>query len=326
MTNSFAELATRNNELGTTNSINKLTTTNAGDVLAVTNAVDELTMTNFNEEMIQSPEEVVQSPEETIQVNLNVEISHWLTLISRFFSLQNESYVDTSAGSVPDYESSAETTNEPLGKRIKVEKNYLKVQEFANSQDAEEFIKKEVCWSKHTSKSTVWGEKDFYRCNKAQLRGKQCDSGAYLLYDAMTPQVFLYVSSNDHSCGKDGNAAKRIPMAEETKAFIEATFRDGARGRKQIERKLAKAKIPLCHRNQLNNFLSSLKKKVCGPTKISLTDLEQFLVKHSEVPEDLDEPYVVNHFVDYNTAGGNFRCFISTRNLLKNAINRESKC
>lgn len=106
-------------------------------------------------------------------------------------------------------------------------------------------------------------------------------------------------------------------MTEETKQLIETAFRDGVRGRKQIEYKFAAAKMLLPHRNQLNNFLSALKQKVFGPAKISLTDFERFLVEHSKIPQDPDEPYVVNHFVDY-TVDGNFRCLVSTRNLLKN--------
>lgn len=222
---------------------------------------------------------------------------------------------------MPEYQSSPEI-KEPQAKRPKVDKNWMKIQEFSNSTDAEECLNKECCWSKYTSKDTAFGQKVFYRCNKAKLRGKQCDSGVYLIYDSRTPKVMLYKSGNDHSCDKDGNNSARVLMTEETKQFIEKAFIDSVRGRKQIQAKLNAAKIPLPSRNQLNNFLAHLRNKHFGPTKISLSELEIFCVQHSAIPTDPDEPYVVDYFIDYHDEG-NFRCFIATQNLLKNAVNRE---
>lgn len=142
-----------------------------------------------------------------------------------------------SAGSVPEYQSSPDT-KEPQTKRPKVEKNWIKIQEFLNSTDAEQFIIQECCWSKDT-----------------EFRQKYY-SGAYLLYDAKTPTVTMYKSGNDHSCDKDDNASERVPMTAATKEFIENAFKDGARERKEVQTKLIAAKIDLPSKNQLNNFLA----------------------------------------------------------------------
>lgn len=56
-------------------------------------------------------------------------------------------------------------------------------------------------------------------------------------------------------------------------------------------------------------------------TKKGLSNLEKLFVEHFKIPDDQDEAFVVNHFVDH--ANSNFRCLVSTRTLLQHTINRE---
>lgn len=56
--------------------------------------------------------------------------------------------------------------------------------------------------------------------NKAKLWGKQCDSGAYLLYDSRTPKVTVYKSGSDHSCDQDGNASDRVQKIQMNRILL----------------------------------------------------------------------------------------------------------
>lgn len=183
-----------------------------------------------------------------------------------------------SRGSVPDYVSSPET-DLPQTKRPKTEKNWTKIRDFVNNDDAENFLLSEKCWSKYTTKQTVCGDKAYYRCNRSKLRGKQCESGAYLLYDSKTPTVVLFKSSNDHSCVTDGNASKNIPISDDIKEFIKKSFNDVVRTRKQIQCKLAAAKLLIPTKNQLNNFLKTLREESFGRQRLASTIWKKFSSK-----------------------------------------------
>ena len=51
---------------------------------------------------------------------------------------------------------------------------------YHSSKEAFEFIDSEKTWSFQYKNETKEGNKWYYRCNKAKLRGKPCPAGVYL--------------------------------------------------------------------------------------------------------------------------------------------------
>ena len=95
----------------------------------------------------------------------------------------------------------------------------------------------------------------------------------------------------------------------------------------------------------LRNMLQGIKKKACGGSiTISVGELEHWCVENSAVPEDDNEPFVVNHKFIYNDdeyesesedeAGEEvdtdteykFRYYMSTKRLLRLASNSKHIC
>lgn len=158
-----------------------------------------------------------------------------------------------------------------------------------------------------------------YRCNKAKQRGKQCEKAIALLYLIGSDEVQLHMAENDHTC--DDNSRPHKPMSPSTKEKITAMFTNGTRKRKAMQTQLASEKIPVPSKNQLNNLIKDLRMKHFGLPTMTLGQLEEKLMKHTSVPDDDDESFIVDYRIDYDTQ--DFKFFISSKKLLRNAINAE---
>lgn len=186
---------------------------------------------------------------------------------------------------------------------------------FENETAARAFVKQEAIWSINTTNKLSNGKKVIYRCTNAKLRGKQCDASVCLFFLSTKEEVVLYTTADQHSC-----QPKRIKkMSEQTKAIIEQLFIDGFKRRKAIQCKLAAANVELPTKHQLNNFISELNIKHFGRSTISIGELEAFLQCNSSVPEDPNEAFIVDYLCD-DTNDGNFKFFVSTTTLLRNAV------
>ena len=64
---------------------------------------------------------------------------------------------------------------------------------------ADAWLEREGCWSIKKAYETLSGRKQVYRCNKASSRGKQCDRAVYLLFEAESHRVLLFVTEAQHS-------------------------------------------------------------------------------------------------------------------------------
>lgn len=83
------------------------------------------------------------------------------------------------------------------------EKNDSYVPEFEKSvehdksnENIEPKKKRKNCWAVKYSKSTVEGDKKYYRCNRVEARGKQCGAFLYLnletTYKLQSASVQIY--------------------------------------------------------------------------------------------------------------------------------------
>lgn len=179
-------------------------------------------------------------------------------------------------------------------------------------------MKNEKIWSTATTNYLADGKKVIYRCNKAKLRGLQCDSGLYLLYPYDSEKVMVYKAQNAHTCDKE-DLKTNYGLPFEMKQLVTQLFEDGFVTKKAIQTKIAATNRQVPDKTKLKNFIQKLRRKTFGTTTISIGELESLVRDKTNVPDNDDEPFVVDYICS-DEKEGDFKIFISTKNLLRNAI------
>jgi hypothetical protein len=125
---------------------------------------------------------------------------------------------------VPDYVSDEEiSTSEPASSGNtntvkKRQRRWVKDMVFNNAVEATEAVMKENQWSHHYTNTTAEGKKKYFRCNKVKFRGKQCDTGIYLLFNSTSDEVTLYRAKSNHT--HDQIQEKTSAITNEVKEVI----------------------------------------------------------------------------------------------------------
>ncbi|CAF3436616.1 unnamed protein product [Rotaria socialis] len=222
---------------------------------------------------------------------------------------------------IVQYESDEEMVNEnnqvqdSIKKRRKY-KVYTWVKDivFNNKEDALKYIDNENQWGHYFTNYTKDGKKAYYRRNKVRYRTTQCSARICLFYDANNDDVVLFRSDEIHTHQNIKTISK---ISIEIKTEIN----------KLIEFKLKPKAI-----------LESLHgQRRYGQSIISLGQLEQWCIDCNLLPENDDEAFVTSYEFMYdeeeddddvnNTINdpdennAKFRIFISTKRLLKLALN-----
>lgn len=177
-------------------------------------------------------------------------------------------------------------------------------------------VKEEAVWSRYRTTEVTEGRKIFFRCNQVKVRGKQCAAAVYLLLDSTSNRVELFRTSksHDHTNNEDPLDHTMTPLV---KAEIDKMFNQNMKG-KQIAKSLAEAGHKLPKQRQLNNFIASLRKAKFGDSKISMGELEAWIVKNSAEPTNPHDAFVINHELEFEKP--HFRFVISTKHLISNLM------
>jgi hypothetical protein len=237
---------------------------------------------------------------------------------------------------VPSYISDEEasitrTVNTENNERVKQkQRNWVKEMVFNNTYEAGEAVKRENHWGYSYTNTTLEGVKKFFRCNKVKRRGEQCAAGVYLLFNSTNDEVVLFRDKSDHT--HDLIPKKSSKISNEVKETILELFELKLKPKAIIEvlheRKMAAPSI-----GQLYNFLRGIKATKCGPTALSLGEIEQWCLESSRsIPELDDTPFVGAYNIIYDDddndddngedddSGENkFRFFVTTKRLMKMA-------
>ncbi len=72
----------------------------------------------------------------------------------------------------------------PSAAKKKRERNWNMEKVYKRKKDAIDFVNSENKWSLHYKNETTEGNKEYYRCNQAKLKGDQCPASIYLLFDS----------------------------------------------------------------------------------------------------------------------------------------------
>lgn len=215
---------------------------------------------------------------------------------------------------VPDFTES-NLDNELLQKKSRESKIWRYECTFPNEDEAQNFIKSELCWSLLNTNQTKDGMIKYYRCNKVKRRGEQCKSGLKLIYNSSCTEVLLHRLETNHNCEMIITKAG-VGISNEVKIEIEDLFRKKFKPKAILEHLIVKYVNPP-NINQVKNYLAQLKKSIYSPPTISLEELEKWLKFHVAVPTANDTAFVINYFIDDDLHNGKFQFMVSSKTLLK---------
>ncbi|CAF0857349.1 unnamed protein product [Rotaria sordida] len=191
-------------------------------------------------------------------------------------------------------------------------------------------IKNDGIWSKTHTNITSEGKRVYYRCNQVKWRGKQCPAGIHLLYHSENECITMYKTEDDHL----HQESRSIGINQQSKEVICELFKMKIKPKHMLEL-LEEKGLPVPKKQQLSNYLTSLREKCYGTSTISLGELEAWCQQNSFIPDDDDKPWVLKYQIEYEDEINNdndddnvsnddddknkFRFFVTTKRLLFNA-------
>lgn len=193
------------------------------------------------------------------------------------------------------------------------------VSRYENVQDAEKAMNNQKNMAVRKTTSTEEGIKKYYRCNQVKARGPQCALQLYLLFEATSDAVLFYRTDAGHN-HESIDSKRNYGICQETKEEINKLFSLHLKPKAILQRLHEMPGIIVPTMKQLNNYLSDRRRTVYGPSTIHLWDLEKWLIDHSAIPADENDPYVIFYYV-YESETPTFRFGISTKSLQKNINN-----
>lgn len=199
-------------------------------------------------------------------------------------------------------------------------------QTFANKNEFAAFLRDEKCWSLLKTQYLQKGTKVVYRCNRVKRRGKQCNAGVYTLEcsDGENAIIKLYSKIAEHSCnGSENKVTAKI--GEDVKNFILEQYKLGNPPATIIFKLREKKDIEQPSKEQVTHIINYYKEKL-PKSDVSIAQLKEFVESNNALPENEDDPFVVNFSCSPPRTPNEekyFRIFVSTKRLLKHAT--ESK-
>ena len=203
-------------------------------------------------------------------------------------------------------------------------KQYELHSSYNNIQDAEQVLSGDLLdsqWYLHKTTSTAKGSTRWYKCKQgSRSKGEQCPKTVQVVCNTTTEKVtILYSSEEHHHNAREGEVKHGIdPLAQLKIAEYESLGLKPAQMLIQLRQVTTRIPTQL----QLNNFLKDLRKKDDGEleSKICLNDFKYFYDKHKEIPENPDQMFAADLFIEVKLEQGEmtriFRIFLTTKRLL----------
>lgn len=218
---------------------------------------------------------------------------------------------------------------------------WLEECKFENEKMLAKFLQIENCWSYRGCCNTSQGQKVLYRCNRVKRTSRvQCAAGIYTIEKIIyvnvrdadaedgeaittTSSFILYRKSAAHTHDQLQNVVK-AKVKDSVKDLIIQQFKDGRKPKKIFYNLLESKDIPLndtpTHK-QVVSIINTFKRSNYGEKPITMRQLSNFVAKHSEQPQSVDEPFIVRYEKSARNVREDkfFRFFVTTSRLLNMA-------
>jgi hypothetical protein len=217
------------------------------------------------------------------------------------------------------------SNTETVKRKKKNMRKWVPLCTYNNKDDVINKIKNDGIWSKTLTNITSEGKRVYYRCNQVKRRGKQCPASIHLLYHSENECVTMYKTEDDHL----HHESRSIGINQKSKEVICELFKMKIKPKRILEI-LEEKGLPVPKKQQLSNYLTSLREKCYGTSTISLGELEAWCQQNSCIPDDDDKPWVLKYQIEYEDEINNddddddddknkFRFFVTTKRLLFNS-------
>lgn len=164
---------------------------------------------------------------------------------------------------------------------------------FDSFEECDAFIKNEDTWTHVRDRVTKKGYRGVYRCSGVEARGENCSACICTIFGkAPGDETYeLYRLPNEHDCKESAN--KVNVLSEQVKELLTAMLDDGKTLLKILD-VIRKRDIVQPEKKQIESFIKSYRKKRFGDAKITVQQFLTFAQAHFDVPDDIDEPFVLD--------------------------------
>ena len=187
-------------------------------------------------------------------------------------------------------------------RRVGVE--YTFVKSFPN----EASVTIESYWKKVVSHDTEQGFKQFYYCN---LDKNHCPKRCFLLYVNSSDQVHFFENSCEHE-----HTSSHRGLSGEQKAIVKRLYDQGLSKPSLIVKAFEAEAIETPAPSKIITFLRSYKTSLNECNHISLGQLKTWCEEHNAQPNDIDESFILNFYINQNEDEPVFRFFVTTLRLI----------
>lgn len=151
-----------------------------------------------------------------------------------------------------------------------------------------------------------------------KFRGQQCAAAVYVLFDSRSEKIQLYRADADHTHEDNPNAVEIIPL--DVQQAITQMYENSVTTPKAVVANLIKKGFDPPPSTKLKTLLKKLNDAKYGNDKIDCGTLEKWLQENSALPESDTQPFILNYEMNYDNGEVEFRFFVTTKILLKQAL------
>lgn len=222
---------------------------------------------------------------------------------------------------IPLYDSSKSIDEKDLQspeqktRKAKTDREWEFFCEYENSEKAKSSVDSNM-WGRCRKTHTEDGVKQYFRCNRVKLRGPQCAAPMFHLFVSDKDVVIEFHAKSHHTYDDLTEDKHMKEKKKRLEAEVEKLVKLNVK-RKRIMQELSQMDhVIMPTLQQLTTLIVKIRKKIFGPVTISMTELSNWLENHTNVPDDIHDPFVLSYEVDSECDEPFFRFIITTKYLL----------
>lgn len=249
---------------------------------------------------------------------------------SRLDENDNILALSISIESAPESENSvtAQSNTKTTRKRVV----WSPLQNFGTYTEARDFLFGQG-FKKYDSKRTKKGNKTFWRCGAIKQRSsQQCDAKRMIFEDDSKVDFQVYVANTDHTCDEIDAIHHAKSISDEMKKAIISCAEKRMTTKsivKHIDEMRANLNVFLKEKTPSESqfvYIVRKHKKTKTPKMLFLGQLIEWCEKNTEVPADVDTPFVIgfDHSDEFDAL--NFKVVVSTKRMIQHCVGIEKLC
>lgn len=224
------------------------------------------------------------------------------------------------------------TTAQPDSKATRRRVKWIPRCNFDTYTEAKDFLVGEN-FKRYDSKQCGKGNKTFWRCGRIKQRSKeQCEAKRMIFQDNCKMGFEMFVANTEHTCDKIGAIHHTKSISNEMKDVIiscaanRMTTKSIVKHFDELREKLNVFKNEKTPSESQIAYIVRKHKQTKTPKMLFLGELIEWCEKNTEVPEDIDTPFVIGFEHSDESDALNFKIVVSTKRMIEHCIDIEKLC